>query len=478
MKLDAARTDAFLRYPTTSIVLLHGPDSGLVAERGLTLARSVDGALNDPFRFTELPNPGADTLLAEATAASLTGGKRVVRVRDAHEALAKPLETLLKAPPEALIILEAGELTPKSKLRALGGEIAGSRRHRLLRHRPGAAAQVITARLRARGREIDQDAAAWAGRISPARKARLPRRWRCCVCTRARKSAGLEDVSAVLADGGDSSMGDAIDAALTGDPAATDRALALAYDEGVAPVGLLRVLLAELLRLRVAAGAMAEGASAQEAMAGMRPPVFFKRQASSEGAAALAVGRTRPGHRRRVGGGSGVQDHAYAGTCLLPSDHAGLGHARAHRCPAVRNFFNFAWKSGAVPRGTAPGSAIQQRQQRIQLVEIGVVQNHGPPLPLYLMFTRRPSRSDRLCASASMSASAPPLAAAARAPPGHGAFTSASVWRTDRPRFTTSLAPFSGSGWPSSALAWPMVSSPCAPWPAPVAAASACAACC
>jgi DNA polymerase-3 subunit delta len=88
----------------------------------------------------------------------------------------------------------------------------------------------------------------------------------------------LADVSAALADGGDTSMGDAIDAALGGDPAAVDRALSLAYDEGVAPVGIIRVLLAELLRLRVAAAAMSAGASANEAMAGLRPPVFFKRQ--------------------------------------------------------------------------------------------------------------------------------------------------------------------------------------------------------
>ena len=74
-------------------------------------------------------------------------------------------------------------------------------------------------------------------------------------------------------------MNDAIDAALSGDPARTDKALGLAYDEGISPVGLVRVLLSELLRLRVAVGAMADGASAQEAMSAMRPPVFFKRQA-------------------------------------------------------------------------------------------------------------------------------------------------------------------------------------------------------
>jgi DNA polymerase-3 subunit delta len=38
------------------------------------------------------------------------------------------------------------------------------------------------------------------------------------------------------------------------------------------------MLLGELMRLRVAASAMAGGASASEAMGAMRPPVFFKRQ--------------------------------------------------------------------------------------------------------------------------------------------------------------------------------------------------------
>ncbi len=96
MKLEAARTEAFLKAPTTPIVLIFGPDSGLVAERGLTLARSVTGALSDPFRFAELHSPDAATLLSEATAASLTGGRRVVRVREAQETLLKPVESLLK----------------------------------------------------------------------------------------------------------------------------------------------------------------------------------------------------------------------------------------------------------------------------------------------------------------------------------------------------------------------------------------------
>jgi len=88
----------------------------------------------------------------------------------------------------------------------------------------------------------------------------------------------LEDVRAALPDGGETSMQDAVDSTIQGDPAATDRALALAYEDGATPVGILRVLLGELMRLRVAAAGIANGASISEAMAAMRPPVFFKRQ--------------------------------------------------------------------------------------------------------------------------------------------------------------------------------------------------------
>ncbi len=280
MKIDSGRIDAFLKSPNLPLVLLHGPDAGLVAERGLTLARGVEGAMHDPFRFAELMNPPADTLLAEAMAAALTGGRRVVRVRDVHESHAKALETLIKTPPETLVILEAGELTAKSKLRAAAEKAPSVAVIACYAIDQARLPQAISTRLRAVGVQIDQDAAAWAGQNLSGEEGPLGQALEVLTLYAGEeKRLSLADVSAVLADGGDSSMGDAIDAALTGDPEATDKALSLAYEEGIAPVGLLRVLLAELLRLRVAAGAMAEGASAQEAMAAMRPPVFFKRQA-------------------------------------------------------------------------------------------------------------------------------------------------------------------------------------------------------
>jgi len=279
VKLDANRIEGFLKSPNTPVVLVFGPDSGLVAERGLALVRSVEGAMHDPFRYAELHHPDPGTLLAEASAASLTGGRRVVRVRDAHEALSKPLEALLKTPPEALVILEAGELTGKSRLRAMAEKSAACAVMTCYAIDSARLPAVVTARLRAAGKGIDADAAAWVANNITGEEGALRQAVEMLILyAGAAAQLTLADVSAALADGGDTSMGDAIDAALGGDPAAVDRALSLAYDEGVAPVGIIRVLLAELLRLRVAAAAMSAGASANEAMAGLRPPVFFKRQ--------------------------------------------------------------------------------------------------------------------------------------------------------------------------------------------------------
>lgn len=279
MKLDAARVEGFLKSPTLNLVLIYGPDSGLVAERGLALVRSVNGAADDPFRFAELINPAADVLLAEAFAASLTGERRVVRVREASESLFKALETIEKTPPDALVMIEAGDLTPKSKLRSLAEKSPAIACIACYAIDPGRLPQVITTRLRSQGVAIDQSAATWAAQNLTGEEGPLAQALEVLVLYAGEtKTLSHEDVSSILPDGGDTSVGDAIDAALTGDLAGADKALTLAYEEGASPVGLIRVLLTELLRLRLARGMMEEGASAQEAMAKMRPPVFFKRQ--------------------------------------------------------------------------------------------------------------------------------------------------------------------------------------------------------
>ena len=282
MKLEAGRVEGFLARPgDVGVVLLFGPDGGLVAERGVALARGVLGAgrLDDPFRYAELQAPDGATLLQEATAASLSGGRRVVRVREAGDGLAKAVETLLNGQAggraEALVVLEAGELTPRSKLRALAEKHARAAAIACYGIDGARLPRAVSERLRAAGIGIDVDAADWVARNIPGEAAPLAQAVEILTLYAGEAThLTLNDVMAALPDGGDTSMQEAVDATLAGDAAGMDRALSLAFDEGIAPVGVLRVLLGELMRLRLAA---ASGLPPAEAVSAMRPPVFFKR---------------------------------------------------------------------------------------------------------------------------------------------------------------------------------------------------------
>src|SRR6516162_6591594 len=105
MKLAPSRIAAFLQRPDpeTRAVLLYGPDAGLVRERAETIARSVCPDLKDPFRVADL---GAAVLAAdparladEAAQLSLTGSRRVVRVRGAGDTLGKLFAEFLEEEP-------------------------------------------------------------------------------------------------------------------------------------------------------------------------------------------------------------------------------------------------------------------------------------------------------------------------------------------------------------------------------------------
>jgi DNA polymerase-3 subunit delta len=88
---------------------------------------------------------------------------------------------------------------------------------------------------------------------------------------------GLDDVRACVGDAGAVAFDDAVFAATAGDAATADRALERALAEGTAPVAVARGVLGHLAKLHLARGRMAEGASADDAARGVRPPVFFKR---------------------------------------------------------------------------------------------------------------------------------------------------------------------------------------------------------
>ena len=87
-------------------------------------------------------------------------------------------------------------------------------------------------------------------------------------------------MQACVGDQGATSLDDAVFGAVAGDAGLVDRSLERALLEGAAPVAVCRAMLGVLTKLQLAGEAMRRGVSADEAVRGLRPPVFFKRVAA------------------------------------------------------------------------------------------------------------------------------------------------------------------------------------------------------
>ncbi|HET6198385.1 MAG TPA: DNA polymerase III subunit delta [Acetobacteraceae bacterium] len=279
MKLAPQRVAAFLRDPgACRVVLLYGEDHGMIRDRAAALVRVVAGSLDDPFLVAELSREDTGRLADEAASLPLTGGRRVVRLREATDAATEQVAAILKGPAPALVVLEAPGLATRSRLRTLLDGAPDGVAIGCYPEEGRALTDTVRAVLDEIGVGIDYDALAWvADKLGADR-----------VSTRgeAEKLAlyagpgGRVDLDAAIACVGDLaglSLDDALFAATEGDVARADRALELALAEGATPVGILRAAMLHLQRLHRVRLGMDDGASGADAMKAARPPVFFRR---------------------------------------------------------------------------------------------------------------------------------------------------------------------------------------------------------
>ena len=282
MKIETRQVERFLADPGRArLVLIYGPDTSLVVERGRGLAKRIAGSLDDPFRVAELDADQAERLPEEASAQAFGGGRRVILLRDAGDKQAQLIESALGTKGNSLIIAMGGDLAARSKLRGFAEKHADAAVIACYPPDGAARGSALEAALREAGVAISRDALVIAAsRLGGETGALRDAAERLILYAGPARKLDLADIDAVLGDQGSASMQDAIDAALAGDIKAADHAIGLALDEGAAPVAVLRVLLGELSALRLLADAVAKGASARDAVAARRPPVFFRRQAT------------------------------------------------------------------------------------------------------------------------------------------------------------------------------------------------------
>lgn len=284
MKLAGARIAAFVKAPDAAMraALVYGPDAGLVKERAERIARTICPDLGDAFRVAEID---ADTLVHdparlndEAASLSLMGGRRLIRIHDAGDAVGPLFDRFFKDPPpgDAFVVVAAGDLAPRSSLRRafesakngaaipcyLDGprELAELAREIFAAHKIAArpeAMQYLVSHLggdRGISRQELEKLALYVG------------------------DGGTVDEAAALDAVGDSAeltVDEAVFAAAEGDATQLERALNRAFGEGAQAVALIRAELRHFQRLHLAGARQAAGKSEEEALK-FRPPLFFK----------------------------------------------------------------------------------------------------------------------------------------------------------------------------------------------------------
>lgn len=288
MKLPAQQADAFCNRPDpgTGVVLLYGPDQGLVAARRRRLIAALLDPPDDPFRLVEVSAerlvqaPGL--LIEEAQAMSLVGGRRVVVVHQATDALSKALEALLNiGGHEALLIIEAGELGASSSLRRLvekakhGVAIACYRadgRHLDAQLRDLLRAQQLT---------IEPDAMTFLAAHVGANREVTENEVAKLALYKSDEPGGrvtLTDVEAVVGNSSALNVDRLVWGALTGPPGDAARALDRLLGEGQAPIRLIKGFSSTFMRLLPLSARVEAGEAPATVIEGMRPPIHFSQK--------------------------------------------------------------------------------------------------------------------------------------------------------------------------------------------------------
>jgi len=252
VKIEARQAEAFLKKPDPKVraVVIYGNDDGLIAERAVHLAKSVCEDLKDPFRVVDISGDAlkADParLADEFSAMSMMGGRRVIRVRPAGDESAEALENLVAAPAgDALIVLESGNLTPRSSLRALAETEPSLAALACYMDSEQAIEKLVEAAAQAEGLKVEPEALEWiVGRLGGDRGQTRSEVDKLLLYKAGDgdKAIRLNDAQAVLGDSSSMGIDDVIAATFDGDRTTLDRALDRVFAEGGHPVQLVRAV--------------------------------------------------------------------------------------------------------------------------------------------------------------------------------------------------------------------------------------------
>jgi DNA polymerase-3 subunit delta len=284
--IKAADIDRFIAKPDPAqpIVLVYGPDAGLVRERVDALVRASVDDPNDPFALARIEpedlsaNPAR--IVEEAHTIPLFGGRRAVLVRAGTRNIASAVETVIAAPSrDCRVIIEAGDLRKSSPLRALCEKAKVAAAVPCYVDNERDLARLIDDEMRAAELSIAPDArATLLSLLGGDRLASRNEIRKLALYARGQQRVEIADVLAVVADASALALDGVIDSAFAGRPPDVDSEFAKARAGGSSPAAIISAAIRQVASLHKMKLAVEGGDSIESAMQRGAPPVHFTRQ--------------------------------------------------------------------------------------------------------------------------------------------------------------------------------------------------------
>jgi DNA polymerase-3 subunit delta len=278
--------DSFLARPDPGrpIVLLYGPDAGLVRERADALMASAVDDPNDPFSLVRLDGDELaaepSRLVDEAMTVPLFGGRRAIRVKAGSRSFASGVETLTDSPiRDCRIVIEAGELRPEAPLRKICERAKNAVAIACYPDTERDLAKLIDDELRLSNLKIAQDArATLMSLLGGDRQASRNELRKIVLYAHGQREITLDDVMAVVSDASDFKLDPIVDGAFAGQPAMVESEFAKAMIAGTYPGLIISAAQRQVAALHKAALLMEGGASAASAAESGFPRLHFSRK--------------------------------------------------------------------------------------------------------------------------------------------------------------------------------------------------------
>lgn len=268
------------------VLLVFGPDAGLVSERADILSAKTGVDLSDPFSTIRLNADDVaedkSRLLDEAFTVGMFGGERLIRIsgqtrRNLVDAVKPVLQTQLQ---DVWIIIEAGDLKPKTGLRGAVEKSPNAMAIPCYQDDGQMLAQLVREELTDKGFTIERDLVVFLlSFLGGDRMASRNELRKLALYAHGETEITKEHITAIVGDASNIDLNDVIDAVASADMPRFENNLERVLMEGLSPDILLLQTMRHFQMLHELRGKMdSHGLSASAVVDGARPPIFYKRK--------------------------------------------------------------------------------------------------------------------------------------------------------------------------------------------------------